>query len=400
MNRSDHLENAFAPAPEPFKARMAYTLANMEELTMKRKSHLTIIAVAAVLILLAGVALAAAGFGVLDFLAYEDRDGNKIVNEDIRPLLQRIDKTSDGEAAKLTIHDAACDGTTLSLAWTLENLSDEDVYIIWRPIVNQGETGLAGGTSTNYEFSLGKGEVREGGFSLNMDPTITGDSVAVDLKFNILKARAEVSRYDGLRIEEMTEEEQAAYLESQADDLANGKLVLDSDMPLLPEGEYSFDELMEDALVRLGLVEQLDVFDVPLALAVTSRETDLLPLAQATEIDLGDYRMVLAEGKGSTTALFYTVDYVFETEDAARAFAKARAALALWPITDEEIPWFSGAGCTDSEITENPDGAWSVRYHANITGIWKMPEQVKITAHNVMTSEVYPGEEFILDLTK
>lgn len=374
MNEMDRLKNAFIPASADFHNHVTHTLDHMEALTMKKTSmRISAVAIALIILLVAGIALAAAHFGVLDYISYHDDEGNALVNENVIPHIQPIDVSDHGEVANLTIHDAICDGTTLSMAWTLENtLPDEDVFVIWYPVIENGEILQGAGTISRNEFLLKGGETWQGGFSSELDPLPEGDNLHVNLHISLLTPLMEI-----VALDDPTD------------------ATTEADASLLPELDYQENERVDEALVRLGYMRQVEVFDIPLTLDITSGMKSILPYVDQTTNEMDNYRMTLTSIERSPTMLRYTIDYSFDDEVCMGAFVKERAAIALWPIEDETNKWYGSAGTSDPEKLQNTDGTWTLRYTCNITEIWRMPESFDIVAHNVMTNEVYnTGERF------
>ena len=396
MKPMNRLQNAFAPVSDDFQRHVVRTLDNMEELTMeKAKYSISAVALALIIVLITGVALAAAArFGVLDFITHEDHDGNPVVNEEVLPLVQPLEQTHEGESTKLTVHDALCDGGTLAIAWTIENKRAEDVIVVWHPIVEGGAHDLGAGIFTLPAFLVEGGESYDGGMSLSLEPAAAGDVLHVDLVFSVLLPNQAVQRMDGPS-NEMTPEEEAIYAAEKSNRQQNGAIVLEAGIPSLPDGEMHEGEHMDEALLRLGLARQLDAFNLPFELGVTGGAVDILAFTENARVDLDGYSMILSSAECSTTTLRYTVDYVFSDGAKMEAFKQKRSAIALFPLLDNESEWFSGAGTGDPERIVAEDGTLILRYATNIENIWTMPDEVEIIAKNVITRDTYNENEVL-----
>ena len=370
MNEMDRLKKAFAPASDDFRHHMETTLDNMEDLTMKKTPRrISALAVALIILLIAGVALAAAHFGVLEFITYRDQEGNALVNETLIAHVQPIGETLTGDAASVTVLDAICDGASLSLAWTAQNnLTDEDVYVFWHLMIEEGMSYRAGDYTPN-EFVLGSGQTREGGLTASLVPFAEGDTLRVDVYFTILAAERDIEfLHDSVQ---------------------------------LPYEDYLPEESKTDALVRLGYMRQLDDFIIPLDLAVTSGMIDILDRADKTEVDTGEYRVILSSIEVAPTTLRYTVDYQFDDEAQMNAFMQERGSMGLWPMDNDDESWFGFGETGANDPSWEEDGKWTVRYVCDIAEIWKMPEAIDIVPYDVQTHEPYhPEERFHVTIPK
>lgn len=382
MKEIDRLKRAFVPASAEFHRHIAATLDNMEELTMRKTSpRISVVAVVLIIALIAGVALAAAHFGVLDFITYRDPDGSVKFNEILIPHVQPIGKILEGEAANVTLHDAICDGASMSLAWTINNkLPDEEVYVYWSLAIWKDDISVGYGDMTPTEFLLPGGGSREGGITTRLTPFLEGGTLDVSVTFVILAPEREVVQVDALS----TDTDQL---------LAEGKMVMKWDSIQLPYENYLDNESKTDALVRLGYMRQLDAFVIPLTLDVTSGVTDILDRADKTEVLSEDHRMVLSSIEYTPTTLRYTVDFVFEEEALMIAFIEERRSMAIMPIYDESGFWYGLAESFNPDAPYETDGTWVLRYECVITDIFQMPEEIDIIPHNARTKQAYDADE-------
>lgn len=361
MKEIERLQKAFVPASEEFYHHIETTLDHMEELTMKKTSRrVSAVAVVLIILLIAGVALAAAHFGVLDFISYPDQDGNMRFNEALIPHVQPIAQTLDGEAVSVTIHDAICDGTTMTLAWTVQNkLPDRDVFIFWHAAIDN--PSYRAGNYTPNEFILEGGQTREGGIFVSLVPFVEGSTLHVDVSFTVLEMEREIT--------------------------------FAGDYIQLPYENYLEGESKVDALVRMGYMRQLDTFMLPLELDVTSDITDILTRADKTEVVLEDYRMTLAAIECAPTTLQYTVCFTFESEERMNDFLEERRSMGFWPITGEEDQWFGFAETTFPDAPVEANGEWALYYVCDVTEILRMPDAIDIVPFDILTNEVYHPEE-------
>lgn len=400
MKEMERLKKAFVPASDDFRNHMKATLDNMEDLTMKKtRRHISALAVVLAILLLAGVALAAAHFGVLDFIAHRDAEGNAKFNQELSSHVQPIGQTLEGTAAKVTLHDAICDGANLSFAWTIQNkLPDETVFVYWYPVIGNGDVSYSAGAYTPNEFLLEGGEVKEGGVTATLLPFAKGDTLPVDIHFSILMPEREIITVGDENGYVETEEE-ARKAEHIEEYLEEGKIVRDRGMFRFPHINYLEDEPYDETLVRLGYMRKADTFLIPLELNVTSGMTDILAHADKTEIDMGDYQVVLASIEYAPTTLYYTVNYLFDNETGMNAFRKERKYMGLFPIFDESDIWYGLAETTDMEEPGKEEGQWVLHYDCIITDILVMPEGLEIVPHDAMTKEPYhPDERFYVKI--
>lgn len=370
MNEMDRLKKAFAPASDEFRRHMETTLDNMEDLTMKKTPRrVSALAVALIILLIAGVALAAAHFGVMEFITYRDQEGNPLVNETLIGHVQPIGETLTGNAASVTVLDAICDGASLSLAWTAQNtLPDEDVYVFWHLMLEDDMSYRAGDYTPN-EFILGSGQTREGGLTASLVPFAEGDTLRVNVYFTILAAERDIEfLHDSVQ---------------------------------LPYELYEPDESKTDALVRLGYMRQLDDFTIPLELDITSKMMDILDQADKTEVDIDGYRVTLSSIVVSPTTLRYTIDYQFDSETRMNTFMQERGPMGLWPMDNDDETWFGFGETYTEDLPEEADNQWTVRYVCDIAEIWKMPDTIDIIPYDTRTHEPYhPDEKFHVSIPK
>ena len=390
MKETDRLKNAFVPASAEFRHHIASTLCNLEEPAMKKaRRRVSVVMVVLIIVLLAGVAFAAARFGVLDFITYRGRDGSVKLNEALISHVQPIGKTIEGKSVSVTLHDAICDGASMSLAWGISNkLPDKDVYVYWYSTIGEGDISYSTGDMTPNEFMLSGGESREGGVTNRLTSFAEDSSIDVCVYFTILAPEREVVQLDWFS----TDTERF-----QADD----KLVMKYDSIELPYEDYLPDESKTDALVRLGYMRPLDTFVIPLTLEITSNVTDILSNADRTEVLVGDYRMILSNIEYTPTSLRYTVEYVFTSEARLITFLEERRSISVLPFFDESDIWYGIAESVNPDEVFESNGEWMLRYDCVISDIFQMPEAIDIVAHNAHTSQVYhPDERFHIDIPK
>ncbi len=402
MNEWNELKKAFAPAPERFELRMQYTFEHMEDLTVKRRHHITLVAIVAVLVLMIGVALAAASFGVMDFLSYRNEDGTTTVNEALWEYVQPVQKEQEGSATRLTVQDAICDGTTFSLAWTLENQANEQVYVCWDAVLNDGEVAFNGGSMTGYEFFLAERERMDGGMSMNLDPLPEGDTVDVKVYFHVLAPKAAVLEGQALR-DTMTEAEQQEALDKMEKDMTDGNLVIVGGEIELPNGAAREGEPKWQTLERLGLMKQVDSYEMSFQLNVTTQYRDLLQ-GQPMEHAFDGYRVILSEAKASPTQISYTVDYVFDSQESLEAFQDKWGYISIWPVTDEKESWFGNGNGDDQPPVKQADGTYLQRNIYTITDIWYMPTSITLLPGSFAKGSTKPDyhaeEAFVVRLAE
>ncbi|MEA5013407.1 MAG: hypothetical protein VB099_02495 [Candidatus Limiplasma sp.] len=381
MTDWNNLRDAFAPAPEHFTLRMQATFEHMEELTVKRRHRITLAALVAVLVLLLGVALAAGSFGVLDFLARPNEDGTKTVNEALVEHVQDVKINKDGTASQVQVLDAICDGNTLSLAWSLENLSDQNLFVTWDALVDGGERHFNGGSGTGYEFFVEAGKAMDGGFSYNLDPVVTEGSVEVQLSFRVMSPKGEVVKGQALS-DTMTEEEQRAALEKTEAEAKSGKLVVIGGEIELPAEMLAEGESKADSLERLGLMETVDSFEIAFTLKTTGATRSLLPQGAPEEKRFEGYRMILSQADLSPTRLQFTVEYVFDGEAELERFQRERPYMTLWPQAQDGENWYATGNGTDEDPQQRQDGTIVVRYHYTLSELLRSPESITIMAES------------------
>ena len=385
--RRDNI-NGYAKIPDDVHQAYVEAVHGLKEEPAVRHKIPTALIFALVAMLLTGIALAAAHFGVLDFITYRDADGNEKFNEALISHIVPINQTLEGEASSVTIHDAVCDGAAMSLAWTIHNkLPNEEVYVYWYLSFDEPNFSYGTGDMTPNEFMLSGGQNLEGGITTRLLSPVEDETLHLYVYFSVLAPNREIVSVDGFA-------DINPFLEEDV-------IVMQHDMIYLPYENYLEDESKAEALVRLGYMQSLDTFVIPLELTITGGLQNILAYADTTQIETEDYRMLLTSIECTPTTLRYTVDFLFDDQSMAESFMAERHSMVLYPPFDETDIWYGIAESGNQEGIVEENGVWVVRHLCDITDILQMPNEIDIIPFDAHTNEPYhAGEGFHVSIPK
>jgi len=117
--------DAVPPMPEHFRRAMLNTLGGLEPVKRRNKFTLSLAVVVAATLALAGMAFAAAQFGILDFIFTDTAPG-----EGAQRAVRTVNVSDSGEYADFTVHDYVFDGRDLYANWTLQMHTDERLVLV------------------------------------------------------------------------------------------------------------------------------------------------------------------------------------------------------------------------------------------------------------------------------
>ena len=354
-----------------------------------------------VLALLCGVALAAVNWGTREYLTYTDDDGQQHINENLAGYVQPVGKTFEGDILKIDMIDAIFDGRSVILAWTLENKSDQELYILCEALYN-GEYGGQGSTSNVGEYFIKPGEVVTAGltsFFEGEDAVIDWEACDVSMKFMALAPTGEVVEIGYHDAE--TEAEYAAYDEKVNALNAEGKLVLEPDGYINVGNRTTYQEGMSyaDMLIDSGAMTLADEVPVELSLARNATVTSANAVqGKLTEKDNGDYILRVVRAEMTPNSAVFEVECVFKDRAAVEKYSEYfDTSVKLRPywgfsFADEtgDVWWMqNGGGSGDEEPLEMDDGSFVWRYTATMTSLVRTPKEITITPQrdDVVTGE-------------
>jgi len=117
--------DAVPPMPEHFRRAMLDTLGGLEPVKRRNKFTLSLAVVVAATLALAGMAFAAAQFGILDFIFTDAMPG-----KGAQQAVRTVNVSDSGEYADFTVHDYVFDGRDLYANWTLQMHTDERLVLV------------------------------------------------------------------------------------------------------------------------------------------------------------------------------------------------------------------------------------------------------------------------------
>ncbi|HML49727.1 MAG TPA: hypothetical protein PKE04_23575, partial [Clostridia bacterium] len=297
------LREAFPAVPERFEKRIHTTMMHMEELSMKTKHKVKLsLVVALVLIAAVGMALAAAQWGVLDFLTYKDENGDSVGTEYLSPMVTPVEQSYQGDGFSVSVHDLLCDGASLSLAWSYANTASQEPLFFYCDLA-------VGDDARSAEASvLGDGgkclslqeTSREAGL-WNLSPILeNGEILPVVLKIDVLKSKAPIEQKElpDSVASKMTDADWKAYEAQSKQAMKDGKLLVENGVAVVPplsdplwEALSSGKISQAQAMIELGLMERVDRFELRIPVTVYNERKSALTEDQPIEKRMDGYTM-------------------------------------------------------------------------------------------------------------
>lgn len=117
--------DAVPPTPDHFRRAMLDTLGGLEPVKRRHKFTTSLAVALAATLALAGMAFAAAQYGLLDFIFTDAAPG-----EGAEQAVRHVNVTAKGEYADFTVHDYIFDGRDLYANWTLQMHTDERLVLV------------------------------------------------------------------------------------------------------------------------------------------------------------------------------------------------------------------------------------------------------------------------------
>ena len=365
MKRLD-LREAFPAVPERFEKRIHTTMMNMEDLSMKTKHKAKLsLVVVLVLVVLVSAALAAAQWGVLDFLTYRGKDGNAVGMDYLAPMVTPVEQTHQGDGFSVSVQDLLCDGASLSLAWTYTNAASQEPLFFYYDLVledgaHRAENLMSGMGGTALQL---QGTAQEAGL-WRLDPILEdGASLPVVLKIDVLKSKVPVEYKDlpDSVASQMTDaEHEANYAQSQKI-MREGKLLVENGVAATPRmtdevwGALTSGEISQSqAMIEMGLMERVDGFELKIPVTVRNERKSALPEGQPIEKQMDGYTMRVTRADLYPSATYLDLEYVFDSRAEMLAFAKGRSGwLGREEGEDVVLGWVGCYAATYEEARQN-----------------------------------------------
>ena len=287
------LKDAFGATPERIRACVAKALSTEERKApvMKRKMSIALIAAAIMILLIIGGALAASHSGLLaEWLGFYNRETGQIEADDaLSQAIQYFDLSHEGDYMTCTVTEAIYDpnGGTYSLGWRYAPKREgETLYVVCNGPLFDGEwtEGIMGMNDIECLLTGAMNCAKTGKLPES------GRTVAT-LSFNVYRVTGEIEHRntDSFYKSGMSDEEvEKAFEEWFRGITAEGRLNLEGDGVLTPiwwDGSYDGPE--EESLVRAGLIERVDQFELTIDIGATELKA-LKTIARPVSFTFGD----------------------------------------------------------------------------------------------------------------
>lgn len=331
--------------------------------------------------------------------------------------VQPIDKTLENDVIRVHLLDTICDIPSFYLAWTVENKTDELLYILCDFLLDDaliggmyvrdagsvflgpGETAIAGLLSAD---SLSRKSVREDNFKER----------TLSLSFDILRPLAEI-----VDLSDATFESEEALDEAVERLNAEGKIVNWGD-GFVDFGDITWENelptgTIANQCVQTGRFEMVDTLraDIPMLRGTWMRSA----LADGQPIEQDNTRYALRVTQADLSPLTATIrmDITFPGKVFADAYSaeddegygRHRWSFDFRDGDGNEIPYVTG-----SQWFENPnggdlpkrqeDGTYVWRFYAQLEGLMRIPDAITLLPqwYDVASNQLidYPGEALTL----
>ena len=376
-----NLKDAFGETPKGVKDLVARSLREEErsEPVMKKKLSLSLIAASLAALLLAGAALAVSQTGLLaSWLGvYNQETGEIETDELVADAVQRLNQSVEGDALRVTLTESLYDpeGGTYSLAWHYEPLTEGDeLYVVCTGPLFDGEwTDSMRGMNDPECYLTGPTDCAKTGRLPE-----NGGTVA-KLSFDVYRVKGEIEHKNVSDFEKpgMTDKEADAAFEAWLREITNqGKLNMEGDGVLTPLWwDAKPEEAQEESLVRAGLLERVDQFELTVDIGAVSLAA-VKVLAEPAEFtfDNGD---TLRVNGCTVTPMVATIEAEYITAERP-APSDMESGLAIFAANPKEGQSYRCNSTTDDPV-QTADGRWSVACHITASPLRVAPESIKLT---------------------
>ena len=359
-----------------------------------------------VLLILCGAAGAAdIPWNLRSALTRENGQGEKEVNEELLRLAQDVRQTFTGEYLRVTVADALFDGNSLMVAWEVENLSGQPVYLMSAPV--EGSANWQGGQmigGPSEEF-VRPGQQRNGFMDCEILKPIEGDTMHIGIHYYVLTPTVEliyvqqpepveIADLNNLTPQEQDYVRKMLAAEAERDTrLEEGKFVVETSNQTdwLQMGNAFYEEMIEqyelvnyectnvEAMIGTGKFALLEELEIEFDLKVTENIASFLPNGEPVEKEYEDFTMRVTRADYTTGTMEIIVEVTFADSEVTKNFTgEGRLFVAL----DEEGLLVRDGGISDWGKTgrqeERDDGTWMVEYVISHRQLFTLPESVTV----------------------
>ncbi len=375
-----YLDRALPPPPTDYEEEALAALralAEHEEGTIvKRKLSVALVLGIALFLLLAGLALAAINWGSRAFITQTDQDGNARINEELAGIITPVDRVFESETLKVTVIDAAYDGASAVISWTVENKTkDQPVFLICDPTFNGVWDGIGHGKSISHMI-IQPGEIITSALSTVLAEGEAADAppaceIVLDIQALAVNGPIVPLAYDAL-----TDDETIDKL------IDEGNIVTDEDGSIwsgsLKHSEQYKGKGFISYLLELGRLSQMETLKAYVAIALHASERK--GASDPMEIPYGDFTIRFVEAVRTPNTVTILLDAVFPDEATMKkhpihpiAKLQSYGSHGMLYFKDGDGNDYFGEdhsstfsfGTAEREPVRQPDGTWTWRVIAS-----------------------------------
>lgn len=359
-----------------------------------------------VLLLLAGFAIAASTWGVLDFFAANDPEPNTYLAEKVQP----VGSAHQGDGYTIEVTDVLCDRGNLAIAWSLTNGREDTLYILCD--VQDADGNIALENNRGYHNAqtalLAPHEQFDAVYYAQLDELIPTDRLNLSLAFTVLSHDGEIIVGDAYFTSDhdwdfaWSDEEKAKQRElimalDQAKWAEYDALRREhTDIPFYTGGvialPYGYEETgaYTKDLIESGLFTWVDAWALTIPVKVDTQAVSALPDGKPLEIELAAYTLRFTRADLLGTSIFLEFECIADTlplqEDDAppppifEAFASDLNAWQQSVLQDpserqtNDLQW----SCSSNGFEKREDGKWVSEQSYRITALTKRPDTLLI----------------------
>ncbi|GHU71961.1 hypothetical protein AGMMS49992_06940 [Clostridia bacterium] len=384
------------PIEVAVRARYSFRKIEFEEANpVKRKMMLQPVILIILLLALCGAALATTMWDSGALLSWLNPNREK--PSSLTDNAQSVGVTIAGKTVNVAVSDAIYDGGGIILPWTVENLTDDTLYILQGISVNG--LGVSSGTMYNSDYTIIKPhEVVECGVSGLIAEYSDNDAV-VSLILDVFRLNGDPVRVDYPDSAEYNHDNAAtyaAYIKMIDDLFAEGivaiegdgsiaigqTIVADDDGSLELKASSEYGELIA-VTGKATLIEKLNAdFDLKIT---NSASAVTLPIVK----DNGYYELRVTQADMHLDSLIVTAEVVFQTYEEAMKYTPYNESKTdlNWQIkvsdadNADSFAYAASWGVVNNEPKERPDGTWVWEYQFGASNLVRQPRGITLTPY-------------------
>ena len=337
--------------------------------TAKKKNRLSrplaAAAIAVAFIIAAGtVAFALGNSTITNLFTYTDNPNNSITE-----AIQIMDSHYDGEFVKLSVNEALYDrlGGTCTLGWSVENLGEDELYIICDGIDFGGEKVDYRTAANMDEYILNSGAVVDSAMHGTLPDTANNNCT---MGFTVLRPLApfmQIGDYNGTY---ETALEKAAVLRGR------GYIPLYADGTVVTEFDANIS--YSERLLATGQFELAEHFSLNFEVETELLDDSLRVYKGQESFVFDNYEIRIRSAYTTATTAHIDVEYITpeKPQDGGKGIG------AMWDIvftTPDGTDWTGNAGGSFIDPIQLKDGRWLSVYEYEALQLFEQPEALCLT---------------------